>query len=179
MYYEFKPSQTSKILSQNIISSLAGQPPSYPSTDFIVATTRWLIGDEFCDEIDLPQASLLGKILVFAQCVFCCYIGYSSRIFPAFDARKIAATRAMSYKIIVEAKNGLGGETNFDFQFVPQLTTKTEPGTVDMEKTWREMKGLAEKRSAKVLLICLVIVGLMGLMGMWLFVRLLRLIRSF
>lgn len=176
MYYEIRPSQASKILSQNIISSLAGQPPSYPSADFLVATTRWLNGDELCDMLGLPQASLLKKMLVLAQCVFCCYIGYSSRMFPALDARKIAATKKILYKVIVEAKTGLGGETQFGFQFVPQLTTKIEAGAVDMEKTWREMKGLAERRSAKVLLICLVILGFMGLMGMWLFVRLLRLV---
>lgn len=178
MYYEIKPSQASKVLSQNIISSLAGQPPSYPSADFLVATTRWLNGDELCDELGLPQASLSKRILVLAQCVFCCYIGYSSCIFPAFDARKISAIKRLLYKVIVESKTGLGGETNFGFQFVPQLATKTEPGTVDMdmEKTWREMKGMAERRSAKVLLICLVILAFMGFMGMWLFVRLLQLI---
>lgn len=176
MYYEIKPSKASKVLSQNIISSLVGQPPSYPSAGFLVATTRWLNGDELCDELGLPKASLSKRILVFAQCVFCCYIGYSSRIFPGFDARKISTIKKLLYKVIVESKTGLGGETNFDFQYVPHLTTKTEPGTVDIEKTWREMKGEAERRSAKVLLICLVILGFMGLMGMWLFVRLLRLI---
>lgn len=173
MYYDIKPSQISKVLSQNVVSSLAGQPPSYPSADFIVATTRWLNGNELCDDLGLPHASLLARILVLAQCVFCCYICYSSRIFPGVDARKVAAIKEILYQIVMDGKVGLGGETNFDFQFVPQLTTKTEAGKVDMEKTW---KGMVERRSIKVLLVCLVILGFVGVMGMWLFVRLLRLI---
>lgn len=173
MYYDIKPSQISKVLSQNVVSSLAGQPPSYPSADFIVASTRWLNGDELCDDLGLPHASLLARILVLAQCVFCCYICYSSRIFPGVDARKIAAIKQILYQIVVDGKVGLGGETNFEFQFVPQLTTKTEAGKVDMEKTW---EGVVERRSVKVLLVCLVILGFVGFVGMWLLVMLLRLI---
>lgn len=176
MYYEVNPSETSKVLSQNIVYAMAGQPPAYPSAEFIVATTRWLNGDELCDMLGIPQANLKSKILVFAQCVFCCYIGYLSRVFPSFDERKIETSRKMLYGIIIGAKTGLGGETNFEFQYVPQLTTKTEGGKANMAETWMDLNSTAEKRSVKVLLICLVILGFMALVGMWLFGKLLELI---
>lgn len=73
-------------------------------------------------------------------------------------------------------KNGLGGTTNFDFHFVPQLMTKTEAGKVDMEKTWREIRGKDEMRGIIVLTICTIILGGLGWTGQWVFVRLLQLI---
>lgn len=175
-YHGMNPSENSKILSQNVVSVLAGQPPFYPSSDFIVAVARWLNGDELCDMLGLPQTSFLSKVLVFAQCVFCCYIAYAGRIFPSFDKRRIPLVKKMVYAIIVDGKSGLGGATNFEFQFVPQFATKTEAGKVDMEKTWGKMKGTAERRSIQILLICLVILGFMGLVGIWLFGRFLRLV---
>ncbi|KAH8153896.1 uncharacterized protein LAJ45_01663 [Morchella importuna] len=171
LVHDIKPSETSRILSQNIIASIANTPPSYPSADFLVATARWLNGNELCDELGLPQAPFFSKVLVFAQCLFVCYIGYSSRIFPGFDKRKIETTKRILFKILV-SNEGLGGLTNFELQFVPQLTTKTEAGSIEaMDLKWKEMRGSSEKRSAKVLIVFFVIMGIMGLVGMWLFMK--------
>ncbi|KAI5852631.1 hypothetical protein DFP73DRAFT_469916 [Morchella snyderi] len=174
LIHDIKPSETSRILSQNIIASIANTPPSYPSADFLVATARWLNGNELCDELGLPQAPFFSKVLVFAQCLFACYIGYASRIFPGFDKRKIEATKRIIFNILI-SNEGLGGLTNFEFQFVPQLTTKTEAGSIEaMDLKWKEMRGLSEKRGAKVLIIFCVFLGIMGLAGMWLFMKIVQ-----
>jgi hypothetical protein len=78
------------------------------------------------------------------------------------------------FKILV-SNDGLGGLTNFEFQFVPQLTTKTEAGSIEaMDLKWKEMRGSSEKRNAKVLIIFCVFLGIMGLVGMWLFMKIVQ-----
>lgn len=44
LLYEIHPTDTSKILANNIIKSLEGQPPGYASADFLTASARWLNG---------------------------------------------------------------------------------------------------------------------------------------
>ena len=56
--YEIKPTQTGKVLANNIIKSLAGQPPSFASVDFLLVNARWLNGGELCDALGLGRPTL-------------------------------------------------------------------------------------------------------------------------
>ncbi len=71
LLYEIQPTETSKILANNIIKSLEGQPPGYASADFLTASARWLNGNELCDELGLMRPSWYYWTLMFGQCVFC------------------------------------------------------------------------------------------------------------
>lgn len=165
MLHEVCPNDTSRLLAQNIIFSLAGQPPTYPSTSFLIASTRWLNGDILCDALHLPPSTLKSKILVMGQCLFYCYFGYASRLSPWFDKRKIATMRKAIYKVIVEGKMGLGGETGFEFHYVPQLDTITEGGKIDLKVDWGERT--AERRNMKFFLMGVGLVGILGGVGVW------------
>jgi len=126
---EIHPSETSRILANNIILSLQGQPPAYASRDFIVASARWLNGDELADALGLGHPSLYYKALVAGQCIFFVFICYTHRWIPYLDKRKLKALRRIFYHVIVENKtNGLGEETNFDFKYIPNFDKTTSMG---------------------------------------------------
>jgi len=86
---EICPSETSKVLANNIILSLQGQPPTYASRDFLVASARWLNGDELADALGLGRPSLYYKALVAGQCIFFICICYTYRSIPYLDKRKL------------------------------------------------------------------------------------------
>jgi hypothetical protein len=86
---EIRPSETSKVLANNIILSLQGQPPAYASREFLVASARWLNGDELSDALGLGRPSLYYKALVAGQCIFFVFICYTYRSIPYLDRRKL------------------------------------------------------------------------------------------
>jgi hypothetical protein len=86
---EIEPTETSKILADNIISSLQGQPPSYASRDFLNASARWLNGNRLADALGLGRPGLYYWALVAGQCIFFCCICYTYRSIPYLDRRKI------------------------------------------------------------------------------------------
>jgi hypothetical protein len=70
LLYEIAPTHTSRIMANNIIKSLEGQPPGYASADFLVASARWLNGNALCDALGLPRPGLYYQALVAGQCLF-------------------------------------------------------------------------------------------------------------
>ncbi|KAI9665967.1 MAG: hypothetical protein M1821_003902 [Bathelium mastoideum] len=129
LMYEIEPTETSKILANNIIRSLENQPPAYASSDMLVANARWLNGNELSDRLGLPRTSLYYWLLVAGQCIFFMSICYTYRSIPYLDTRKVSALRKIFYTIIVESKYGLAGtETLFNFKYIPEYSTITEMG---------------------------------------------------
>ena len=47
LLYEIDPTETSKILANNVIKCLEAQPPSYASRPFLEVNSRWLNGELF------------------------------------------------------------------------------------------------------------------------------------
>jgi ribosomal protein S28E/S33 len=86
---EIRPTETSKILANNIILSLQGQPPAYASRNFLTASARWLNGNELGDALGLDHPSLYYWALVAGQCVFFMCLCYTYRSIPYLDRRKI------------------------------------------------------------------------------------------
>jgi len=86
---EVEPTETSKILANNIISSLQSQPPSYASRDFLNASARWLNGNELADALGLGRPRSYYWALVAAQCILFCCVCYTYRSIPYLDRRKI------------------------------------------------------------------------------------------
>ena len=86
---ELVPSEMSKVMANNIIISLQNIPPAYPSRQFLVASTRWLIGDALSDALGLERPPFYYRALVGGQCLFFMSICYTYRSFDYLDKRKI------------------------------------------------------------------------------------------
>ncbi|KAL8679723.1 MAG: hypothetical protein Q9186_003995 [Xanthomendoza sp. 1 TL-2023] len=169
---EINPSATSRILANNILSSLEGQPPTFASRSFLEASCRWLNGNELCDQLGIGRPSLYYRILMAGQVFFFMSICYTYRSIPILDRRKIAAFRRIMWSVIVEDKHGLGQETIFEFKYVPNLskTTKAEKGRGTLVR-----RGGVEKRNLQAF-----VLGCIGITGVvWVAIRfLIRLLRE-
>ena len=86
---EINPSETSKVLANNIILSLQSQPPAYASREFLLASARWLNGDELADALALEKPSFYYKALVAGQCIFFVVVCYTYRSIPYLDRKKL------------------------------------------------------------------------------------------
>ena len=136
LLYEIDPTDTSKILANNIIKSLEGQPPGFASADFLIASARWLNGNALCDRLGLARPGIYYWALMAGQCAFFCFFGYTYRSVAYLDRRKIESLKKLFYQIIVHSKYGLKGEeTKFDFKYVPEYSTITELGECEEERT--------------------------------------------
>jgi hypothetical protein len=172
---EIRPSETSKVLANNIILSLQGQPPAYASRDFLIASARWLNGDELADALGLSRPNLYYKALVAGQCVFFVFICYTYRSIPYLDRRKLKvcipwhsrltlclqqqALRRIFYRVIVENKaHGLGEETNFDFKYIPNFETTTSMG----EYVSGLKESGVERRNLRVLVLASAFMGVVS-----------------
>ncbi|KAF1991398.1 hypothetical protein K402DRAFT_322482 [Aulographum hederae CBS 113979] len=129
LYYEIEPTKTGAILAQNIIASLSDNPPTYASASMLVASARWLNGEELCDRLGLIRPSLYYYMLMIGQCAFFCVMCYTYRSIPYLDRKKVATLKAVFYSFIVDSKFGLQGkETNFEFKYVPEYDILTDLG---------------------------------------------------
>lgn len=136
LLYEIQPTETSKIMANNIIKSLEGQPPGFASAEFLVASARWLNGNDLCDRLGLMRPSAYYWMLMAGQCLFFGFWSYAYRSIPYLERQKIAMLKNVFYAIIVKAPTGLKGiETTFDFKWVPEYSTITEMKDSDEEKT--------------------------------------------
>jgi hypothetical protein len=135
LLYEIQPTPTSRILANNIIKSLEGQPPGYASAEFLTASARWLNGNKLCDELGLMRPGYYYWALMAGQCLFFCFFIYTYRSIPALDRKKVAMLKKVFYDIVVGSKYGLKGEeTTFEFKYVPEYSTITAMGECEEEK---------------------------------------------
>lgn len=161
LYNEVHPSDMSKVLSNNIIHALEGQPPTYVSPDMLIASARWLNGNDLGDALGLPRVSLYYWSLMAGQCLFFMGLCYFYRAIESLDRRHIDRMKRIFYAVIVDAKYGLAGtETLFDFKYVPEYNTVTEMGTP------REIKLKSSSVETRNLRTLGVFLGFVGL-GAW------------
>ena len=157
LYNEVKPSEMSRILSNNIINCLEGQPPTYVSPDMLIASARWLNGTELADALGLPRVSWYYSLLMGGQCIFFMGVCYFYRVFPGLDENHVERLKRIFWNVIVNTQYGLSGiETTFDFKYIPQYDTVTEMGKP------RDIKlkgGAVEMRNLRALGIFLGVVG--------------------
>lgn len=169
-YYEVKPSPTSKILANNIIAALSEQPPVYVSSSMLIASARWLNGNELCDALGLPRPPYYFWALMAGQCVFFATMCYWYRWFlpESSDKRKLEFMRKIFWGLIVEHESGLRKETVFDFKYVPEFETLTKMAD---EGSQAKVKAAAlrptELRNMRWLLLG---VGVLGA-GTWVWVK--------
>ncbi|OAT07012.1 hypothetical protein, variant 3 [Blastomyces gilchristii SLH14081] len=128
LVYEVNPTEMSKILANNIITSLENTPPAWGSRGFLEATARWLNGKELSDRLGIGTPGYYYYGLVLGYCIFVSLWCYVQRTFLYLDRRHIARMRRHFWKIILDEKIGLGEETKFDFKYVPGYDLTTEQG---------------------------------------------------
>ena len=95
LLYEVQPTATSRVLAHNVIRSLEGHPPSFPSKSFLEANARWLNGDRLADELGLERPGLYYWALMAGQCFFFMILIYTYRSIPYLDRRKISVSTAL------------------------------------------------------------------------------------
>ncbi|KAF2708391.1 hypothetical protein K504DRAFT_482789 [Pleomassaria siparia CBS 279.74] len=165
LYNEVHPSEMSNVLANNIIHALEGQPPTYVSPDMLIASARWLNGNDLADSLGLPRVSFYYWALMTGQCLFFIALCYSHRSIPSLDRRHIARLKKLFYSAIVDAKWGLAGvETHFDFKYVPEYDTITDMGKM---REIRLVSSSVESRNLKALGIFVVGMGL----GTWMLLK--------
>jgi len=129
LYNEVNPSDMSKLMAQNIITSLENSPPTYVSAEMLIASARWLNGNALADRLGLPHVPIYYWALMAGQCFFFMFYCNLYRSIPYLDRRNVKRLKRVFYAIIVESKYGLAGtETVFDFKYIPEFSTITEMG---------------------------------------------------
>lgn len=116
---DVKPTEISKVLANNIITSLTDQPPHYPSKDFLHAQSRVYNGEGLCDALAIPNASYLGYLKVYLQVGLLMTVAYLFRSFSFLDKWRIQYNKKSFWEVIT-GEHGLGGETKFKMQYVPE-----------------------------------------------------------
>ncbi|KAB8294888.1 hypothetical protein EYC80_006848 [Monilinia laxa] len=168
---EIKPSSTSKILANNIILSLQGQPPTYASRDFLEASARWLNGSELSDALGLGRPSFYYTALVAGQCIVFMSISYLYRSIKHLDQKQITTLKRLLPQLIHNPTYGLGSHTDFALQYIPEFTTKTELGQYVAGE--QDSSSGIERRNLRALIFASVGMGLggwlllRGIGGMW------------
>ncbi|KAL2863240.1 oxygenase MpaB family protein [Aspergillus lucknowensis] len=132
---EVDPKPIGQVLAKNIVIGLENTAPSFASKEFIEAMARHLNGDKLADRLDIPKTSLYYQTLVYGYCYLAVLIAYLNRAFPLFDKAWIAVRRQLYYALITDKEHGLGGETIFDFKYVPWFTRTTKLGTRRVRKS--------------------------------------------
>jgi len=163
LLYEIHPTATSKILANNVIRCLEGQPPGYASADMLTASARWLNGNDLCDELGLVRPSAYYWALMAGQCLFFCIFSYAYRAVPSWDRKKIKMLKHVFWELIVNAKSGLKGkESTFDFKWVPEYSTITEMGECEEE---RGTVSYVERRNLKTIVVVVSVMGIGALVA--------------
>ncbi|KAK3371687.1 tat pathway signal sequence [Lasiosphaeria ovina] len=114
---EFVPSAASQDLANNIIASLAGQPPTYPSADFLRAEAYWLNGHALAAALAVPRPPRYYTVLVAGQCLFFMAMSYAKRAVPAWERRSIRRLRPMLRAVVLEQAGGR--DATHAFKYIP------------------------------------------------------------
>ncbi|GES58145.1 Auxin Efflux Carrier superfamily [Aspergillus terreus] len=125
---EIDPTDTGKILAHNIIIGLENTAPTYASSEFMEAMARHLNGDKLSDRLALAPTSLYYKAVIYGYCFIVMVTCYGVRMIPPLDQATIELRRKLYYTIITDKEEGLGGESFFEFKYVPFFTRTTRLG---------------------------------------------------
>ncbi|KAF7533182.1 hypothetical protein G7054_g7309 [Neopestalotiopsis clavispora] len=98
MYDCLKPTTNSRVLAQNLVKALDRVAPIYVPKEFFEAGTRYVNGDELCDDIGIGKPGLYWMSVFF---------------------------RNLFWNYIVEGKDGLKGGYKYEFKYVPKLGEQT------------------------------------------------------
>lgn len=92
LYDCMKPTNNSRALAKNLITALDGVAPVYAPREFFEAGSRYINGDELCDDIGLKKPGLYWQAVIKGQCWLLVIVTCISRSVPALDRWMIEAS---------------------------------------------------------------------------------------
>ncbi|KXH44001.1 hypothetical protein CNYM01_06599 [Colletotrichum nymphaeae SA-01] len=125
------PSKNSRALANNLVIALDGVAPIHEPKEFFEAGTRFINGDEMCDDVGLGKPGLYWDAVIRGIIWTLMVITYMSRSIPAWDRWQIKTFRALFWDYIVENKDTLKGGYKYEFKYVPHHDAKTGAETAD------------------------------------------------
>lgn len=90
---EVQPTETSRVLAANILSSLDKNYPLYASREYMGALVWWMNGDGLSKKLGMKRPSLYCQLLVVGHCVFVMTWKYVHVLFPGRDKDLIAVRK--------------------------------------------------------------------------------------
>ncbi|KAF4123694.1 hypothetical protein GMORB2_6395 [Geosmithia morbida] len=161
---EVRPSDKSRVLANNILTSQANAPPLFASRGFLAAVTYRLIGEDMAVDLAIDAPSAAERVLAWAQSRLS---WIDSAVYPwlpdVLRERRDRRFIQNSYHFIMDkASGGMGRPTKFPFKYRPAhgkstgMASYTVPGSVIL-------RSMDPARFVLGVSICLVVlVGLLG-----------------
>ncbi|QMW44143.1 hypothetical protein G4B11_007563, partial [Aspergillus flavus] len=115
--HELHTTETSRVVAYNFVECVSNLPaPFHVSRKFIEAGSRWINGDEICDELELGKPGFLYYFMFAGYSVLVLGLAWLQRTIPMFDGFMIKLSRDLLYQGIV-----LRERTRFDFKHIPRV----------------------------------------------------------
>ncbi|KAK3304614.1 uncharacterized protein B0T15DRAFT_248496 [Chaetomium strumarium] len=168
IFSELDPSPASQVLANNMLQSMAHQPPLYPSAAFLRAEAHWLNGHALADALAVPRPGVWQTLLVAGQCLVFMAVCYTRRSVRRWDEAGIARARRVLRSLVVKegiAAYGGGGEAMHELKYVPSLDRIITAAAVGEKRGDQRAGGRVtmgdgvELRNLKAVLVACVVVG--------------------
>lgn len=84
--HELRITETSRVVAYNFVQCVQNLPaPFHVSRGFIEAGSRWINGDELCDELGLGRPGVLHYLTFAGHCVLVVFMAWVQRVVPGVD----------------------------------------------------------------------------------------------
>ncbi|OKL61055.1 hypothetical protein UA08_03138 [Talaromyces atroroseus] len=124
--HELSLTETSRTVAYNFIRCVERLPaPLTISRSFIEAGSRWLNGNEICDQLGLGRPGILSYVAFSGLCSLVMMLAWTQRMIPAFDRFIVQYTRRLLYWAVIRSEGGLNGGTTFKMKYKPELNRIT------------------------------------------------------
>lgn len=92
--HELEVTETSHVVAHNFMECVSNLPfPFYISRSFLEAGSRWINGDDLCDQLDLGNPSYFSYLIFMGQCLLSVELAWAQRMFPSFDEFVVKVSR--------------------------------------------------------------------------------------
>ncbi|KAL6857321.1 hypothetical protein J3F83DRAFT_751233 [Trichoderma novae-zelandiae] len=126
LLHELQVTETSLVVSHNLIECVKDLAPFRISVGFIEAGSRILNGDEICDSLGFGRPGMLAYACWRGHCWFVQSLALAQKWVPGVDEAVVRYFRSTLYETLVNSNRGLGGGSKMDFKFVPQMGKRTD-----------------------------------------------------
>ncbi|OAA36804.1 tat pathway signal sequence [Beauveria brongniartii RCEF 3172] len=140
MVCEFKPSENSKIIANNILTAQADSPPLFASRRFLAALAYRLNGEELCGALGIEAPSVWYRGQAAMQGYVLNSLSSNYAVIPAaWQARRDRNFIQFGHNMVTNRKmGGIGGKTTFEFKYLPEIGRMTEMGKLNMS-VWQRL----------------------------------------
>ncbi|OOF92795.1 hypothetical protein ASPCADRAFT_174695 [Aspergillus carbonarius ITEM 5010] len=122
LVHELWTTDTSRTVAFNFVECVTNLPaPFHISKAFIEAGSRWINGDELCDELELGKPGLLAYLSFSGHCVLVVAMAWLQRRLPSLEELLIKSLRRLMYGGVVQRKS----RTRFEFKYIPRTGKQT------------------------------------------------------